>query len=153
MFDNDKAFQAYATEQTYICLLYTSGPPSANGHPGIHHVLARSIKDTFNRYKTMKGFQAVSYTHLDVYKRQDLTPGEAATFTIGEDMNFKDTKTVTWSATSSEGKDVYKRQDLVGPYELHDFFLYYFLRFGFRPAKIYMLAKKAFIDSELERCV
>ena len=34
----------------------------------------------------------------------DLTPGEAATFTIGEDMNFKDTKTVTWSATSSEGQ-------------------------------------------------
>ena len=31
--------------------------PSANGHPGIHHVLARSIKDAFNRYKTMKGFQ------------------------------------------------------------------------------------------------
>ena len=35
----------------------------------------------------------------------DLTPGEATTFTIGEDMNFKDTKTVTWSATSSEGKE------------------------------------------------
>ena len=34
----------------------------------------------------------------------DLTPGEAATFTIGEGMNFKDTKTVTWSATSSEGE-------------------------------------------------
>ena len=33
------------------------GPPSANGHPGIHHVLARAIKDTFNRYKTMQGFQ------------------------------------------------------------------------------------------------
>ncbi len=44
-----------------------------------------------------------------------------------------------------------KTEDLVGPYELHDFFLYYFLRFGFRPAKIYMLAKKAFIDTELER--
>ena len=44
-----------------------------------------------------------------------------------------------------------KTEDLVGPYELHDFFLYYFLRFGFRPSKIYMLAKKAFIDSELER--
>ena len=42
-------------------------------------------------------------------------------------------------------------EDLVGPYELHDFFLYYFLRCGFRPSKIYMLAKKAFIDSELER--
>lgn len=38
--------------------LYTfyEGPPSANGHPGIHHVLARTIKDTVCRYKTMKGF-------------------------------------------------------------------------------------------------
>ena len=37
--------------------VFFEGPPSANGHPGIHHVLARSIKDTFNRYKTMKGYQ------------------------------------------------------------------------------------------------
>ena len=37
--------------------IFFEGPPSANGHPGIHHVLARSIKDTFNRYKTMNGFQ------------------------------------------------------------------------------------------------
>ena len=37
--------------------VFYEGPPSANGHPGIHHVLARTIKDTFNRYKTMKGFQ------------------------------------------------------------------------------------------------
>ena len=37
--------------------IFFEGPPSANGHPGIHHVLARAIKDTFNRYKTMKGFQ------------------------------------------------------------------------------------------------
>ena len=37
--------------------IFFEGPPSANGHPGIHHVLARSIKDTFNRYKTMRGFQ------------------------------------------------------------------------------------------------
>ncbi len=37
--------------------VFFEGPPSANGHPGIHHVLARTIKDTFNRYKTMKGFQ------------------------------------------------------------------------------------------------
>jgi NAD+ synthase (glutamine-hydrolysing) len=39
-----------------------------------------------------------------------------------------------------------KTEDLVGPYELHDFFLYYFLRFGFRPAKIFILAQKAFKD-------
>lgn len=37
--------------------VFFEGPPSANGHPGIHHVLARSIKDAFNRYKTMKGMQ------------------------------------------------------------------------------------------------
>ena len=35
-------------------------------------------------------------------------------------------------------------EDLVGPYELHDFFLYYFLRMGFRPSKIYFLAQQAF---------
>ena len=37
--------------------IFYEGPPSANGHPGIHHVLARSIKDTFCRFKTMKGYQ------------------------------------------------------------------------------------------------
>jgi len=40
-----------------------------------------------------------------------------------------------------------KTEDLVGPYELHDFFLYYFLRFGFRPAKIFVMAQRAFGDS------
>ena len=37
--------------------IFFEGPPSAKGHPGIHHVLARAIKDTFNRYKTMQGMQ------------------------------------------------------------------------------------------------
>ncbi len=37
--------------------VFYEGPPSANGMPGIHHVIARTIKDTFCRYKTMKGFQ------------------------------------------------------------------------------------------------
>ena len=37
--------------------VFFEGPPSANGMPGIHHVLARTIKDIFCRYKTMKGFQ------------------------------------------------------------------------------------------------
>ena len=36
--------------------VFYEGPPSANGVPGIHHVMARSLKDIFNRYKTMKGF-------------------------------------------------------------------------------------------------
>ena len=43
-----------------------------------------------------------------------------------------------------DGNIQQKTEDLVGPSELHDFFLYYFLRFGFRPAKIYFLARHAF---------
>ncbi len=37
--------------------VFFEGPPSANGKPGIHHVLARTIKDIFCRYKTMQGYQ------------------------------------------------------------------------------------------------
>lgn len=37
--------------------VFFEGPPSANGHPGIHHVMGRTIKDTFLRYRTMKGYQ------------------------------------------------------------------------------------------------
>jgi NAD+ synthase (glutamine-hydrolysing) len=40
-----------------------------------------------------------------------------------------------------------KTEDLVGPYELHDFFIYYFLRYGFSPAKIYVMAQKAFANT------
>ena len=36
---------------------FYEGPPSANGMPGIHHVISRTIKDLFCRYKTLKGFQ------------------------------------------------------------------------------------------------
>ncbi len=46
-----------------------------------------------------------------------------------------------------KGNIVQKTEDLVGPYELHDFFLYYTLRFGFRPQKIAFLAERAFGDS------
>lgn len=41
-----------------------------------------------------------------------------------------------------------KTEDLVGPYELHDFFLYHFLRYGFHPSKIYMLARAAFSSEQ-----
>ena len=46
------------------------------------------------------------------------------------------------------GDIVQKTEDLVGPYVLHDFFLYYVLRYGFRPSKILMLAKHAFANDE-----
>ena len=37
--------------------VFYEGPPTANGKPGIHHVMARTLKDSINRYKTMQGFQ------------------------------------------------------------------------------------------------
>ena len=43
-----------------------------------------------------------------------------------------------------QGNIKQKTEDLVGPYELHDFFIYYFLRYGFSPKKIYLLAERAF---------
>ncbi|EFA43542.1 NAD+ synthase [Hallella bergensis DSM 17361] len=52
-----------------------------------------------------------------------------------------------------EGAIKQKTEDLVGPYELHDFFLYYFLRYGFGPRKIFILAQKAFANTSAERTV
>ena len=45
---------------------------------------------------------------------------------------------------TKNGNIAQKTEDLVGPYELHDFFMYYILRYGFAPAKIYWMAQNAF---------
>ena len=45
---------------------------------------------------------------------------------------------------SREGEILQKTEELVGPYELHDFFLYHFVRFGYRPAKLHFMARQAF---------
>ncbi len=49
--------KSVSTKQGRNTYVFYEGPPSANGMPGIHHVMARTIKDIFPRYKTMKGFQ------------------------------------------------------------------------------------------------
>lgn len=49
--------QSVALREGSVPFVFFEGPPSANGVPGIHHVMARSIKDIFCRYKTQKGFQ------------------------------------------------------------------------------------------------
>ena len=57
MWDDADVFHKSVTEREGCpSFIFFEGPPSANGHPGIHHVLARSIKDTFCRFKTMKGY-------------------------------------------------------------------------------------------------
>jgi len=50
----EKSVSSREAKPSYV---FYEGPPSANGMPGIHHVMARTIKDIFPRYKTMKGFQ------------------------------------------------------------------------------------------------
>ena len=47
--------------------VFYEGPPSANGMPGIHHVISRTIKDLVCRYKTMKGFQVNSKGGWDTH--------------------------------------------------------------------------------------
>ncbi|MDR2086732.1 MAG: isoleucine--tRNA ligase, partial [Dysgonamonadaceae bacterium] len=53
---NDVFHQSLEIRKNSPAFVFYEGPPSANGMPGIHHVIARSIKDIFCRYKTMKGF-------------------------------------------------------------------------------------------------
>ena len=74
--------------------IFFEGPPSANGMPGIHHVMSRTIKDIFCRYKTLKGFlverKAGWDTHglpveLSVEKELGITKDE-----IGKTISIKD---------------------------------------------------------------
>ena len=83
--------------------VFFEGPPSANGHPGIHHVLARSIKDTFNRYKTMKGMQVHRQAGCDTHglpvelgvekelgiTKADIDNKESSKYISVEDYNHK----------------------------------------------------------------
>ena len=55
--DNNIFEKSVTTREGSKPFVFFEGPPSANGLPGVHHVLARAIKDIFPRYKTMKGFQ------------------------------------------------------------------------------------------------
>ena len=50
----EKSISSRDGQASYV---FYEGPPSANGMPGIHHVISRTIKDIFPKYKTMKGFQ------------------------------------------------------------------------------------------------
>lgn len=58
LWENEDIFRkSIQTREGYPSFVFYEGPPSANGMPGIHHVMARTIKDLFLRYKTMKGFK------------------------------------------------------------------------------------------------
>ena len=55
----EKSVEKVAPEGDFV---FYEGPPTANGKPGLHHVLARSFKDIIPRYKTMKGYRCLLYT-------------------------------------------------------------------------------------------
>ena len=54
---NDIFKKSISSREGHPTFTFFEGPPSANGTPGIHHVMARTVKDIFCRYKTQKGFQ------------------------------------------------------------------------------------------------
>lgn len=107
--------------------VFFDGPPSANGHPGIHHVLARTIKDMFCRYKTMQGFQVQRKagwdTHglpveLGVEKELGITKVDIGTKISVEEYNAQCRKNVMMF--TQEWEDLTKKMgywvDMENPY-------------------------------------
>ena len=64
---NDVFKKSIETREGCTPFVFFEGPPSANGMPGIHHVMARSIKDLFLRYKTMQGFKVTRKAGWDTH--------------------------------------------------------------------------------------
>ena len=116
--------------------VFFEGPPSANGHPGIHHVLARTIKDTFNRYKTMQGMQVKRKAGWDTHglpvelgvekelgiTKADIDNKESAKYISTEDYNRKCRENVM--KFTAEWRDLTERigyfVDLDNPYITYD---------------------------------
>ena len=65
--ENDVFHKSIETREGCPSFVFYEGPPSANGMPGIHHVMARSIKDIFCRYKTMKGYKVMRKAGWDTH--------------------------------------------------------------------------------------
>ncbi len=59
--------RSVSTREDGIPFTFFEGPPTANGKPGIHHVMARTVKDTFCRYKTLKGFKVLRKAGWDTH--------------------------------------------------------------------------------------
>ncbi len=65
--EQDVFHKSIETREGCPSFVFYEGPPSANGMPGIHHVMARSIKDIFCRYKTMKGYKVMRKAGWDTH--------------------------------------------------------------------------------------
>jgi len=116
--------------------IFFEGPPSANGHPGIHHVLGRALKDTFNRYKTMQGFQVKRKAGWDTHglpvelgvekqlgiTKADIDNKESEKYISTEDYNKKCRENVMMF--TAEWRELTERMgyfvDLDNPYITYD---------------------------------
>ena len=116
--------------------VFYEGPPSANGHPGIHHVLGRALKDAFNRYKTMQGFQVKRKAGWDTHglpvelsvektlgiTKADIDNPESPRYISTEEYNEKCRENVM--AYTQEWRDLTERMgyfvDLDHPYITYD---------------------------------
>ena len=116
--------------------VFFEGPPSANGHPGIHHVLGRALKDTFNRYRTMQGFQVKRKAGWDTHglpvelsvekalgiTKADIDNPESPRYISTEDYNLKCRENVM--TYTKEWRDLTERMgyfvDLDHPYITYD---------------------------------
>lgn len=97
--EDEKIFdQSISTREGSDAFTFYEGPPSANGTPGIHHVMARTVKDIFCRYKTLQGYQVKRKggwdTHglpveLQVEKELGITKDDIGTKISVEDYNAK----------------------------------------------------------------
>ena len=130
--DEEDLFHKSITEREGCpSFIFYEGPPSANGHPGIHHVLARSIKDTFCRFKTMKGYKVARKagwdTHglpveLGVEKELGITKEDIGKTISIEDYNLKCRQNVMMF--TNEWEDLSHRMgywvDMEHPYITYD---------------------------------
>ena len=91
---NEEAGTTWVDEAPLMPVSVSLSPAGGNFRTNTVTVTAEVSEDATSAWYQIEGQDKV-----------DLTPGKPVTFTIGEDMNFKDTKTVTWSVTSSEGKE------------------------------------------------
>ena len=116
--------------------VFYEGPPSANGHPGIHHVLGRALKDTFNRYRTMQGFQVKRKAGWDTHglpvelsvekalgiTKADIDNPESPRYISTEDYNQKCRENVM--TYTKEWRELTERMgyfvDLDNPYITYD---------------------------------
>ena len=91
---NEEAGTTWVDEAPLMPVSVSLSPAGGNFRTNTVTVTAEVSEDATSAWYQIEGQDKV-----------DLTPGKPVTFTIGEDMNFKDTKTVTWSVTNSEGRE------------------------------------------------